>query len=210
MFSISKWDYIWFPVLSVYAYFFKSTPFNKAVLCFIATALAVTGSILNYDKLFTEPQKEGIMTVAVQSYFSNYLLTDFISFCARGYLMKESIRKDMIFHHILFYLLNKTTTALAANVLIIAEILSIWPLFTNNTKTLTYFRIFSIFPIRFLIWGYGYYIRKFAIKSHFLFLVTTYVPYITVALDSYWLYKNIKILYKINQEEKQQTLIKND
>jgi len=210
MFSISKWDYIWFPVLSAYAYFFKSTPFNKAVLCFGATALAVTGSILNYDKLFTEPLKEGIMTVALQSYFSNYLVTDFIAFCARGYFMKEPIRKDMIFHHILFYLLNKTTTSLAANVIISAEILSIWPLFTNNQKTITYLRIFSIFPVRFLIWGYGYYIRKFSAESHFITLTLTYVPYITLALDAYWLYKNIKILYKINQKEKQTTLIKND
>jgi hypothetical protein len=210
MFSISKWDYIWFPVLSVYAYFFKSTPFNKAVLCFGATALAVTGSILNYDKLFTDPLKEGTMTEVVQSYIGNYLLTDFIAFCARGYFMKEPIRKDMIFHHILFYLLNKTKTTLVANVLTAAEIMSIWPLFTNNQKTITYLRIFSIFPVRFLIWGYVYYIRKFAIKSQLLFLVATYIPCIIVALDSYWLYKNIKILYKLNQEEKQQTLIKND
>jgi hypothetical protein len=210
MFSISKWDYIWFPVLSLYVFFFKSTPFNKAVLCFGATALAVTGSILNYDKLFTQPFKEGIMTEVVQSYAGNYLLTDFIAFCARGYFMKEPIRKDMIFHHILFYLFNKTKTALASNVLIAAEILSIWPLFTNNQKTITYLRIFSIFPVRFLIWGYAYYLQKFAVKSQYFFLVLTYAPYITLALDAYWLYKNIKILYKLNQEEKQQTLIKND
>jgi hypothetical protein len=210
MFSISKWDYIWFPVLSVYAYFFKSTPFNKAVLCFGATALAVTGSILNYDKLFTDPFGKGIMTDFTKSYFANYILTDFIAMCAKGYFMKEPLRKDMIFHHILFYLLNKTTTALATNVIITAEILSIWPLFTNNIKSLTYLRIFSIFPIRFLIWGYFYYLRKFSTETQYLKFITTYVPYITVPLDSYWLYKNIKILYKLNQEEKQQTLIKND
>jgi len=211
MFSISKWDYIWFPVLSVYAYFFKSTPFNKAVLCFGATALAVTSSILNYDKLFTEPFKEGIMTEVVQSYAGNYLLTDFIAMCARRYYIKEPLRKDIVFHHTFFYLI--TVLFKTSNIqifTIVAEVLSIWPLFTNDIKTITYLRIFSIFPIRSLIWYYIYSVRNFPLEEYHMRIIINYFIYAVVPLDLYWLYTNIKILYKLKREEKQTTLIKND
>lgn len=208
-FNIGPWDYFWFPVLSVYAYFFKSTPFNKAVLCFGATVLATTGLIINYDKLFTEPFNNCIMATMVKSYFTNYILTDLLSICIRGYRFKEPIRNDMIFHHIFFFsLVISCKTSLIQVFVITAEILSIWPLFTNNIKTLTLLRIFSIVPIRFLIWFYCYSIRNFPISELYLSYILSYMPYVTYSLDTYWLYKNIKILYKIQQEEQKQ--IKNN
>jgi hypothetical protein len=180
-------------------------------LCFGATALAVTSSILNYDKILTDPFGKGTMTEFTKSYFANYILTDFIAMCARNYFMKEPLRKDIVFHHTFFYLLTiffKTSNIQIFT--IAAELLSIWHLFTNDQKTITYLRIFSIFPVRFLIWVYVYYVRKFPLEEYHTQIIINYSLYAIFPLDSYWLYKNIKILYKVNEEEKQTTLIKND
>jgi hypothetical protein len=180
-------------------------------LCFGATALAVTSSILNYDKILTNPFDKGTMIEFTKSYFANYLLTDFISMCTRSYFMKERLRKDEIFHHTFFYLTAILfKTSIIYNFCIICEVLAIWPLFTNDKKTITYLRIFSIFPVRCLIMSLAYSFRNFPLEEYRMRIIINYFIYAVVPLDSYWLYKNIKILYKINQEEKQTTLIKND
>jgi hypothetical protein len=90
----------------VYAYFFKSTPFNKAVLCFGATALAVTGSILNYDKLFTDPFGKGTMTEFTKSYFANYILTDFIAMCEKLFYERTSTQGHCFSSHIFLFINN--------------------------------------------------------------------------------------------------------
>ena len=173
------------PFFIYYYFVFDVTPQNKSFMCLLASSLSLATMIHNHSFIFTEPFKHDFMVETTNTFTSFYLVTDLIQTVYRGYFYREKVRGEILFHHIVclntFYFCN----TLCSSVLTFAEILSIFPYFTNNRKIINCGRMIAIFPVRFCIWLYSINI----IYSFHLPRITYTIPLLMYCLDIYWFSK---------------------
>jgi hypothetical protein len=191
---LSKWDALFFPAMLAFYYNIEHTIKVKACTCFTISFFSVITTMLNYDKLYTEPDKSGHLTDFTASLVRNYIFMDLGNMFYKAYHKLEKLRKDVVVHHLLVgggTIFTNNTIGLGYGIM--GELYSCGALFGLRGKLDFLYRACVILFVRMRLWldflRYNYLPISYIAQT-----TAFYFSSMMIVLDCFWLSKIVKRL----------------
>lgn len=155
----------------------------RSFFCFFISMMSLFFSINNWNILIQNPLQTTQLSLIINKLMFSYMLFDTIYF-----IQSNTIRIELIFHHIICLLLyglcyDKSILSFCA----LGEILSafnwIGILYPKYEWTVKLFRLYSILFIRFYVWFFTLF---FLSNYKFLYWFALVMVIIFICLDCYW------------------------
>ena len=181
--------------LSLFYYFIEHDLYIKACLTFFLSLCSAIICYINKENFKIDQQ--GHQTLLLNDFFKSYLIVDTINHVVKN---KNSIRKDLIIHHIILlipYCLRPEVLGLS--LCIMAEMYSTGALFHLSQRGNLIYRAIIIITIRINIWIFLIN-KSFTLnQDKICILLERYITSCILLLDIYWLkciFKKLKLKLK--------------
>jgi hypothetical protein len=169
--------------LSLFYYFIDHTLYIKACLTFFLSIWSILVCYSSRQNFIID--QPGYGSLELNAFFKYYLMIDIINHIIKN---KNSIRKDLIVHHVVLLIpYSLRTEVLGLSLCIMAEMYSTGHLFHLSQRGNLIYRAFVIITIRMSIWIFLINQSFNLNQDKICILLERYITSSILVLDIYWL-----------------------
>ena len=174
-------------LLSLFYYYIDHTVYIKSCFTLFLSICSLIVCYINRNLLCSRIDQQGYLTLELNTFFKAYLFVDLINHILKNRNSLNSIRKDLILHHIVILIpYTVRPYPIGLTFCIIAEMYSTGAFFNLSPRNNLIYRAFIIILIRMSLW-------IFLISNSFLkqqdqmcIYFERYISSTILLLDLYW------------------------